>query len=506
MGRNGKIRRAPGFEDRVGSNFERIASAIRNSRELLYSHGYQPIETPLIEQTELFLRRSGGLLSSQLFDFTAPDGSEISLRPELTAPVIRHALEQDREPLPWRYQYASPIFRYTERPYDAPPSSVPSKRQFIQVGAELIGSSHASADGEIIAAAYALARQLGVENVAIRIGHVGLIREVLEQFNLSERARWFLANRVTTFRDGDGSATAVEKEAMRLGLMPSNGKEGVEAQASAADLLTRLASGSVQLPSDSDAVARTAEEVVGGLRRKLESDVSNADFLRAMALMREIASISSDAVESQQKPIQERPSSTYGTTTISHSDTIFKAEEVLANYGAVVSSCVDNLGAVVDAAQSGGVDKLDIFVDFGLATSMAYYSGMIFEVCAYRDGEIVQIGGGGRYDGLASSLGSPADLPALGFALNLDTILELVSDSAATQPQRRYILLVPYDDCAVDMVLEAASDLRTKGHSVVSLFEPEVDAQSVAETVGTADVVTVKAVGKDLTTYELVSG
>ena len=97
MGRNGKIRRAPGFADRSGRDFEVLDSAVRTVREVLYTRGYQPIETPLIEQTELFLRRSGGLLSSQMFDFTAPDGSDISLRPELTAPVIRFALEQETE-------------------------------------------------------------------------------------------------------------------------------------------------------------------------------------------------------------------------------------------------------------------------------------------------------------------------------------------------------------------------------------------------------------------------
>ena len=201
MGRNGKIRRAPGFEDRAGRDFERLDSAIRSARDVLYSRGYQPIETPLIEQTELFLRRSGGLLSSQLFDFLAPDGSDITLRPELTAPVIRHALEQDGTMYPMRYQYASPIFRYTERPFDAPPNSVPSKRQYIQAGAELIGATQAAADGEIIATAYEMAKRLGIQDVAIRVGHVGLIWEMLGRFNLSERAALFLANHVSDFSE-----------------------------------------------------------------------------------------------------------------------------------------------------------------------------------------------------------------------------------------------------------------------------------------------------------------
>ncbi len=486
MSRKGKIRRAPGFEDRVGASFERIDESIRSARDVLYSRGYQPVETPLIEQTELFLRRSGGLLSSQLFDFAAPDGSEISLRPELTAPVIRHALEQDQGPLPWRYQYASPIFRYTERPYDAAPSSVPSKRQFIQVGAELIGASHPAADGEIIAAAYALARQLGIEDVAIRIGHVGLIWEVLEGFNLSERARSFLANRVSAFRMSSESGARVETEAIRLGLMPSNGQQVVETQASAADLLTRLASGSVQLPSAPEVTVRTAEDVVEGLRRKLDSDVNNVDFPAAMELMREIGRVASGAEAIQ-------------------FDAILRAKEAMMNYGVAAPIGLGNLRSVVAAAQSGGVDGLDMSVDLGLATSMAYYSGMIFEVCAFVDNELVPIGGGGRYDGLAASLGSNNDLPALGFALNLDTILDLTNGSVSREPHRRYLVLAPDDDGAADYILEAAATLREQGSQVVCVFDHDADVDAMVESLGGADVVRVRVDNVASGAYELVS-
>ena len=66
---------------------------------------------------------------------------------------------------------------------------------------------------------------------------------------------------------------------------------------------------------------------------------------------------------------------------------------------------------MVDAAERAGVDASDISIDFGLATSIAYYSGMIFEVSAVVDGEHVALGGGGRYDGLATALGSDEDVP-----------------------------------------------------------------------------------------------
>ncbi len=469
MGRNGKIRRAPGFEDRAGRDFERLDSAIRSARDVLYSRGYQPIETPLIEQTELFLRRSGGLLSSQLFDFLAPDGSDITLRPELTAPVIRHALEQGGTMYPMRYQYASPIFRYTERPFDAPPNSVPSKRQYIQAGAELIGATQAAADGEIIATAYEMAKRLGIQDVAIRVGHVGLIWEMLGRFNLSERAALFLANHVSDFSKGDDDGDAVESEAIRLGLMPTDSQQSVETQASAAHLLTRLATGSVQLPSAAEQTSRTAEEVVAGLRRKVESDVANSDFPKAMELMRRIAQI--------------------------NDDTITIAARIAAEYGLGDLDNIRAIRSVVDAAESAGVDASDISVDFGLATSIAYYSGMIFEVSASVGEEHVALGGGGRYDGLATALGSDEDVPALGFALNLDTILELNGGSAASGARRRVVVLGPADEDANKSIIEAAAELRGQGYDVFTLFDTTVDAGEVASSIGGAKVALVDVSG-----------
>ena len=498
MGRNGKIRRAPGFADRAGRDFESLDSAVRTARDVLYARGYQPIETPLIEQTELFLRRSGGLLSSQMFDFAAPDGSDISLRPELTAPVIRFALEQQGEPFPLRYQYASPIFRYTERPYDAPPNSIPSKRQYVQAGAELIGAPQPAADGEIIATAYEMAHRLGVDEVVVRVGHVGLIWEILESFNLSERAKLFLANNVSEFAKLDNAGPSVEAEAVRLGLMPSRAQQNVETQASAAELLTRLASGSVQLPSASEQSARTAEDVVGGLRRKLESDVSNGDFPKAMELMRELAKLRSGCV----KPVANRNRDSCATSGKQHRDVINLATKLITDSGLDKPDSLRNLTRVVNAVENAGVNSNDISVDLGLATSIAYYSGTIFEIGTFVEGELVSIGGGGRYDGLASSLGSDEELPALGFALDLDTILDLVKGIESRDDVRRYVVLVPADESAENSVLQAASDLRAQGRFVISLFDPNADAKRVARSLGEADVARVNS-NVDDKTYDL---
>ena len=61
--------------------------------DLMAGFGYLPLETPVLEPTELFLRKSGGELASRLYSFTDPGGVSVSLRPEFTSSIMRHYLE-----------------------------------------------------------------------------------------------------------------------------------------------------------------------------------------------------------------------------------------------------------------------------------------------------------------------------------------------------------------------------------------------------------------------------
>ena len=62
---------------------------VRGLSELFARRGYEPVDTPLLEETELFIRKSGGDLSSRLYSFREPGGYDVSLRPEFTAQVLR---------------------------------------------------------------------------------------------------------------------------------------------------------------------------------------------------------------------------------------------------------------------------------------------------------------------------------------------------------------------------------------------------------------------------------
>ena len=102
-------------------------------RVFLEELGYDLIDTPILEDAELFVRKSGGELTRQMFTFTDLGGHRITLRPEFTSSVIRHFIEKSEDiSLPVRWQYSGPVFRYQ-------PGNKVLYRQFNQVGSELIG-------------------------------------------------------------------------------------------------------------------------------------------------------------------------------------------------------------------------------------------------------------------------------------------------------------------------------------------------------------------------------
>ena len=114
---------------------------VRDDLYKLFSrHGYELIETPILEESELFIRKSGAELSTKLFSFVDKYGNKICLRPEITPSIIRHYIQNDKKKdLPWRTQYYGPIFRHDSK-----------LSQITQFGLEVIGGSDIEFESELI--------------------------------------------------------------------------------------------------------------------------------------------------------------------------------------------------------------------------------------------------------------------------------------------------------------------------------------------------------------------
>lgn len=142
-------------------------------RGVFEGYGYQEVETPIFEHLELFTRKVGEEVVKQLYTFQDKSGRWLVLRPELTAPVVRVYVTQLKSaPKPLKLFYFGPCFRYEE-------PQAKRWRQFLQAGAEILGSSKPQADAEVIALAKGVIQRLGLRRSELRVGHVRLLREVL---------------------------------------------------------------------------------------------------------------------------------------------------------------------------------------------------------------------------------------------------------------------------------------------------------------------------------------
>ena len=133
--------------------------------------GFWEIETPIFEDAELFILRSGPNVLKELYNFKDKGDREIALRPEMTAPAIRMFVNNmSNEPKPIKIFYFGQCFRY-ERPQSG------RYREFFQFGAELIGSATPETDAEVICMAASMIKALGLKEYKVRIGHIGVLRQ-----------------------------------------------------------------------------------------------------------------------------------------------------------------------------------------------------------------------------------------------------------------------------------------------------------------------------------------
>ncbi|STC96257.1 histidine--tRNA ligase [Corynebacterium renale] len=148
--------------------------------------GFQHIELPVFEETELFARGVGestDVVSKEMYTFADRGGRPVTLRPEGTAGVMRAVIQHnlDRGQLPVKLNYAGPFFRY-ERPQAG------RYRQLQQVGVEAIGVDDPALDAEVIALADRSYRSLGLKGFRLELTSLGCsecraaYREVLQGF------------------------------------------------------------------------------------------------------------------------------------------------------------------------------------------------------------------------------------------------------------------------------------------------------------------------------------
>ena len=148
--------------------WQRVGSQIH---KIMQQYGYGEIRTPAFENTELFIRGIGtetDIVNKEMYSWVDQGGNALTLKPELTAPVVRAYLQHqlgNQNPI-HRLYYFDSLFR-RERPQKG------RQRQFYQFGAEAIGSPNPEQDAEIIAMAYRIYQSFDIQEMEVRLNSIG---------------------------------------------------------------------------------------------------------------------------------------------------------------------------------------------------------------------------------------------------------------------------------------------------------------------------------------------
>ena len=165
------IRSIKGTQDILPNQSHRwqvLEATIHNTMD---TYGYSEIRTPAFERTELFSRGVGeetDIVSKEMYSWTDQGGENLTLKPELTAPVVRSFIQHNlggQSPINKLY-YIDALFR-RERPQKG------RYRQFHQFGIEAFGSEHPEIDAEVIALAMSVFNDIGLTGLTLKLNSIG---------------------------------------------------------------------------------------------------------------------------------------------------------------------------------------------------------------------------------------------------------------------------------------------------------------------------------------------
>ena len=163
--------RIRGTQDIWGEQADRFGRVVEAFDKVRRLYGFQRIEMPVFEDTQVFARSIGettDIVSKEMYTFPDRGGDSLTLRPEFTAGICRAYLSEGwQQHAPIKVATHGPVFRY-ERPQKG------RFRQFHQLDAEIIGTDSPLADVELLAFADQLLKELGIaEGVTLQLNTLG---------------------------------------------------------------------------------------------------------------------------------------------------------------------------------------------------------------------------------------------------------------------------------------------------------------------------------------------
>lgn len=240
-----------GFRDFLPQQEALRKSLVRTLEDSFATFGFEPIDTPILEYTDVLLGKGGGETDKQVYRFTDHGKRDVAMRFDLTVPFARYmALHRNDLYLPFKRFHINKVFRgeNTQRG---------RYREFTQCDFDIVGTTGVSADIEIVTMILASFRAIGVPGVTVHISHRGAFNRLLARFDVSDRSEEILRT-VDKIRK-------IGREATRAELA-----EIADAQTAEAILAFVEADGSMT-------------EVIAGMERLIGEPVPETDRLRQIA-------------------------------------------------------------------------------------------------------------------------------------------------------------------------------------------------------------------------------
>ncbi len=429
-----RIERLRGMHDLLPETYRRQQEVVERLQTFLVQGGYMPVDTPILERSDLFLASFGQELWQNLYAFRLHN-RDLCLRPEYTASICRLYLDAyQHHQLPLRFQYAGPIFRY-----EAPGRN--RYRQHTQSGIELFGGHAVLADAEILQLACDILDELDIRKYRLELGHIGVASGFIQRLHLDDQAaRLLLSLMEQISRSAEGERIARERlEA----LYPLDGEsaEGMLRMASDGEAtrhITSLLSGISIAFGDDD----VRDEVVERFLWKMGRGEQRRQILYALDFLRALHAVAGTPPE------------------------VFdQLRDLLARYE-LDAEPLTELEQLVRVVEQCGVPREQIILNLSLGRGVSYYTGLVFEIhAADSDGFDTQLCGGGRYDRLIRAVGSTREVPACGFAFGIERLLALLPEGDVPPREAIQALVIPVSRQEVAYALQVARTARRQGIS-----------------------------------------
>lgn len=171
-----------GFRDILPAQ-EILRSGLTEKITQVYrSFGFVPIDTPVLEYTEILLRKSNGETEKQVFRFEDNGGRDVAMRFDLTVPFARFTAEHFSELyMPFKRYHIAKVWR-GEKPQAG------RYREFVQCDVDMVGSDTAAADFEILNVMKCALNAIDVNNITIHVNHRGIFNRFLEKINARDKS------------------------------------------------------------------------------------------------------------------------------------------------------------------------------------------------------------------------------------------------------------------------------------------------------------------------------